>query len=182
MLCLEIGPGSGPAKPAAGEEWQTLTADITKKADYHAVWGGNGKLPIESDKFDLVYASHVIEHVAWYRVHDALREVYRILRPGGNLEVWTVDFRYVVQCYLDNKLGDNWRRYNPQSDPMLWVNGRIFAYNQDDGQGLNFHKSCFDERHLIKSMLTAGFRSPTRLTKPRGEDHGKINLGIGATK
>lgn len=38
-------------------------------------------LPFRDDSFDLVVASHVLEHISGDRI--AAREVYRVLRPGG---------------------------------------------------------------------------------------------------
>lgn len=39
------------------------------------------ELPFADDSFDLVYSSHVLEHIPDQK--KALREIYRVLRPGG---------------------------------------------------------------------------------------------------
>lgn len=39
------------------------------------------RLPFRSDWFGLVWASHVLEHIA--EVHEAIREIARVLRPGA---------------------------------------------------------------------------------------------------
>ena len=38
-------------------------------------------LPLDDDSFDFVFASHVLEHIQ--DDHSALREIARVLRPGG---------------------------------------------------------------------------------------------------
>ena len=42
-----------------------------------------GALPFRSDQFDIVYASHVLEHVQ--DLQGTMEEVDRVCRPGGQL-------------------------------------------------------------------------------------------------
>jgi len=183
LKCLEIGPGDGAATHGLDEIWETLTANPRTSATFHAHWGYE-TLPILDETYDLVYASHVIEHIAWYKTVGALKDVYRILQDDGVIELWTVDFAYVVNRYLDGKMGDDWRRYNPENSLMKWVNGRIFSYDQLEGHELNLHRACFDEKHLCWCLAEAGFSKPCRIVgeEPRGEDHGKVNMGVRAYK
>ncbi len=57
-----------------------VTADLLLKADLQIDIQQTG-LPDES--FDMIFCNHVLEHVEDFRA--ALRELYRILRPGGYL-------------------------------------------------------------------------------------------------
>lgn len=181
MMKLEIGPGNS----RLGPDWQTLDSPrspYVDSCDFTAEWGDT-PLPFGSAEFDLVYASHVLEHVPWFKTIDALKEVYRILKPGGIFEVWVPNFRYLVSCYRTETCGDDWRRDNPNSDPMLWLNGRIFTYGGPLGLAdPNWHRAVFDERYLTQCLMEGGFHSITQLEKPRGHDHGPINLGLSGTK
>lgn len=56
-----------------------LTADIGRPGV--DAWLDMTNLGVRADVFDAVIASHVLEHVA--DDHAALRELWRILRPGG---------------------------------------------------------------------------------------------------
>lgn len=49
-------------------------ADVLVRADV-------GRLPFDSGTFDLVYCSHVLEHIPDDRA--AMQELWRVLRPGG---------------------------------------------------------------------------------------------------
>lgn len=86
------------------------------------------------------------------------------------------NFRYIVDCYLKGKCGDQWRKYNENSDYMKWVNGRIFTYGDSP------HMCVFDDDYLKKCLVANGFINVRKLDKPRGYDHGKINLGMGGVK
>lgn len=172
-MFLEIGPG----EKRLGKHWKTLDCIQRPHVDYVARWGEE-RLPIEDGACELVYSSHCLEHCAWHQVDSALREVYRILQPGGWLEVWVPDFAYIVDCYLKGKCGDNWLKHNPTADPMVWVNGRLFTYGPDP----NWHRACFDRKHLEKCLRAAGFFHVSDLEKPRGYDHGAIGLGLRGVK
>jgi len=64
-----LAPQWGGSVPGAGR-WQTLRASVYA-------------LPFDDATFDCVIISEVLEHL--HRDHDALREISRVLKPGGVL-------------------------------------------------------------------------------------------------
>ena len=181
---LEIGPGSHPASSLDdGYSWMTIEhpGRISHGANgYFAEWGSE-MLPISSDSVDLFYASHVLEHVPWNKTAAALSEAFRVLKPGGTIELWVPNFRYLVECYLKRQCGDDWRCDNPNNDPMFWLNGRLFTYGPEP----NFHKACFDADSLKHQLEAAGFHRVKRIDgieTERGHKHGPISLGVRAFK
>lgn len=133
---------------------------------------------IDDDTYDLIYISHVLEHIPWFQTVDVLKELYRILRNDGIIEIWVPDFKKIVDGYLDNNLIslDGWYKYNPKKDPYLWINGRIFTYGPGDD---NWHRAVFDKVHLSNCLKEAGFVDIDILSKPRGYSHGWIGIGMG---
>lgn len=173
---LEIGPGEFPL----GDGWET--ADCVQRPGLtHLCDWSSERLPVDDGTFELVYTSHAIEHLPWYRIEHALGELFRVLVPGGSVEIWTVDFSYLVRRYLERRAGDGWRRCNPEGDPMKWLAGRVFGYGSPE----NWHRSLFDWPYLRDCLRGAGFRPVERIDateRPRGYDHGQINLGVRAFK
>lgn len=171
---IEIGPGD----TRIGDDWVTVNAVPSSITD-HLCELGVDRLPFNDGVADIVYASHVLEHVPWHQTVEVLGEIHRIIRRGGTLEVWVPDFSYLVACYREGKCGDGWRYANPEGDPMVWLNGRVFTR----GPAPNWHRALFDERYLTQCLHRAGFKTVVRNNgKPRGYDHGQINLGVIATK
>jgi len=174
MRALEIGPGTHPVNKG----WMIMDMIDRPYVDInHDVrirpW------PITSGIYDLVYMSHILEHVPWFDTVATLREVHRILRPGGEVEIWVPDFEKIVKAYLNKKPGDSWFKFNSNKDFMTWINGRLFTYGPGEE---NWHRATFDEVYLKQRLKEAGFRHTQKLLKPRGYDHGMINLGVAAVK
>ncbi len=44
----------------------------------------NKPLPIQSDEWDYVLSKYAIEHISWREVRGFIKEVCRILKPGGS--------------------------------------------------------------------------------------------------
>jgi ubiquinone/menaquinone biosynthesis C-methylase UbiE len=178
MKCLDIGPGKKAVMKQPGESWKTLQHPRNgryKKGDIsHDIT--NIPWPIKSNTYQIVYASHVLEHVPWYQTIDVLQEIYRILVPGGCAEIYVPDLRVIVNCYLTQTMADTWRKHNPEDDYMLWVNGRLFTYGDKP------HRAAFDEPYLKRCMIKAGFQGVSKLDKPRVDNHRGINLGVGGKK
>lgn len=184
---LEIGPGRRRL-----EGFETLDVVRGKHVDHV---GDARALPFPDGTFELIYASHVIEHIPWYESATALAEWVRVLTPGGALEVWTVNALYIAQAlvhleetgqWIGPTLGPgSWKDVWIQGNPYLWMTGRVFCYSKSGRAGDPFwHRAWFTPRSLASAMQRAGLVDvqPLDRSQVRGKDHGVINLGMTGTK
>jgi predicted SAM-dependent methyltransferase len=58
------------------------------------------ELPYQSGAFDLVYASHVLEHIAPHQLGDFLGEIRRVLAPDGIVRLVVPDLEQIAKAYL----------------------------------------------------------------------------------
>ena len=133
---------------------------------------------ISKGHYDVVLLDISIPGRSWL---DVLKELRRILKTEGTIEIWVPDLRKLVQAYLKPSLVacDGWYKFNPEKDATKWFNGRLFTYGPGEE---NWHRAAFDEEYLRRCLKQAGFRHTVRLNRPRGYDHKWINLGIAAVK
>lgn len=113
--------GSGPHY-AAG--WINL--DLNTHPDWEPAKGGKGQpdiiasifdMPFEDGEIDRVYLGHILEHLEYEKIPDGLREVQRVIKPGGEIMV-------VGPC------ADKAKRLNVPSDLMHAIEAHGF-----DGTG-----------------------------------------------
>lgn len=97
--CLEIGCGVGRITHVLAEDFdfviavdvaepmlERAAAAVPSNVELHQVAGTS--LPIGDGTVDGVFSVHVLQHLDDIgRVADSLREMYRVLRPGGTLMV-----------------------------------------------------------------------------------------------
>jgi SAM-dependent methyltransferase len=76
---LNIGCGK---RPIRAEGWVNLDSVAGDGVD--VVADLNGPLPFPDDTFDVIYASHVLEHLP--NVLGTMEELWRITKPGGVLQ------------------------------------------------------------------------------------------------
>ncbi len=183
---LEIGPGNSRI-----ENFETLNVVKNEVSDF--VGDATNHLPFHDNSFDLVYASHILEHVPWYQVQKILEEWKRVIKPGGYLEIWVPDGLKIAKAFVAAEEGndnswqqDNWYRFNEKHDPGIWFSARMFSYGDGSGDKKhpNWHLSTFSYRLLEKMLRESGFEEIRRLTHSecRGFDHGWINMGIRGRK
>ncbi len=58
-------------------------------------------LPFSDCAFDVVYHSHVIEHLEVNIARSFIKECFRVLKPKGILRVVVPDLEKIVLCYID---------------------------------------------------------------------------------
>lgn len=183
---LEIGPGR---TRIPGFE----TLNIVGGANVDFVCNAQKRLPFRTGTFQVVYASHILEHIPWYHTDKVLSEWVRILAPGGRLEIWVPNGLAIAEAFVAAEQRgspdfhqDGWYHLNPQQDPCMWAAGRMFSYG--DGSGRtghpNWHVALFSPRHLEQALLKAGCSrvQPLQRSQVRGHDHGWINLGMAGIK
>lgn len=178
MRCIEIGPGSSPVP---GFE----TLNLTPPADHVADCRATG-LPSES--FDMVYSSHCIEHVEWFEVEATIKEWARLLKPGGALEVHTVDAYSMMKKLVEWEEGGSgprpgtWRRDLHRDHPFLWGTGRIMNYARKGSTGW-MHRAILTPRYMRECFEKAGLVDLEPVAEPRGaKKHASINMGLRGRK
>lgn len=182
---LEIGPGNSRI-----EGFETMNIVNNRVTDY--ILDARDILPFPDETFDLIYASHILEHIPWYQTMGVLKEWKRVLKKNGKLEIWVPDGLKIAKAFVDAEQGNNyfendaWFKFNPEKDPCVWANGRIFTYG--DGKGTlghpNWHFSIFSSRYLLSLLLKNGFQDVRIMDSKevRGYDHKWINLGVSGSK
>jgi predicted SAM-dependent methyltransferase len=149
-----------------------------------ATWGDD-RLPFADNSFDLVYSSHCLEHIHYSRTRAALGEAYRVLRPGGRIELWVPNFYFLMKSYWHRRgHEDGWiGPEEHQGDHMYWFNARVFSGREEHkGNPLQEHRALFDGPYLTRCLERAGFINVRVLNKTRTRDHYQINMGRGAEK
>ena len=183
--CLEIGPSD--RQTISG--FETLNIVGNWNVDY--VGDASERLPFADGSFDIIYASRVREHIAWYRSDEVLSEWVRILKPAGSLEAWVPDGLKVCEALADAELNgvdrthlDGWYPFNEDKDPCLWASTRVYTVGDGSIDNSDWHRALFTPRYLAKLMEQVGLVDVRRLdsSEVRGFDHGWINLGFAGKK
>lgn len=188
MQKLEIGPSANRRTPDGKplDTWDTL--DCEGKVTYEARWGFR-KLPISENTYDWVHASHTLEHIPWWLTQDALREAYRIIRPGGRFTVWVPDAIKIINeaqrdpaAYAEREKGWACGGKNPSKSPWVYMNARVFwgARRNSVGQSHHFHCAMFGEKSLVSLLSGAGFKRVRLIERDKKVDPGHGWMEVGA--
>lgn len=156
---LDLGSGGGQIPGY-------VSVDFNEDAHPHVVADVEA-LPFEDDSVDVIYASHVLEHVKL--ASPALAEWHRVLKPGGVCTIATPD---IVGVYKMHKEGGQWGRGWPID--LNYVNATAFGANllaEADPQFAVYggpgheHKQIFIDDMLEERMRAAGFEDVRRVAQ-----------------
>ena len=98
------------------------------------------------DSVDLIYASHVLEHIRRTTYMDVLKRWYDLIKVGGTLRIAVPDFEAVVN------------RYNETKDVAALIG---FLYGKQD-HPFNVHYYCWDFKSLKNDLEIVGFKNVRR--------------------
>ncbi len=122
------------------------------------------RIPEPDHSLDVVYSSHMVEHLDGIQARQFLAEASRVLKPGGILRLAVPDLRSHVDSYLESGDADALVRATglSRSSPS-GLAGRLRALLIGD----RGHKWMYDGPSLCKLLTQAGFNDPRIL--PPGE-------------
>jgi len=133
------------------------------------------RIPLPNKSLEMVYSSHVLEHLDPSEAERFLAEVHRVLRPGGIIRLALPDLRRRAEKYMADGDGDgfmeslNMREYSVRS---LRTKLRILIVGDRE------HRWMYDSRSLIRLLEKARFADAREMAP--GEtmipDPGPLNL------
>lgn len=129
------------------------------------------QIPYADNSVDEIVALHVIEHFDFFEGQVALKEWYRVLKPGGKLLVETPDFLETCDAFV--KGSEEYR---------VALYSHFFAHPWISGQT---HKFLFTESQLKGQIEWAGFKSVFRIypvSRYLTKDNHKLLLAMEAYK
>lgn len=135
----------------------------SRKARYGDVVQG---LPVPDSSCIRVYSDQVLEHLALADCRAALRNVHRILKPGGTFRFFVPDIAYWISIYLaDVKNGD------PQAmHEFIIGTGMGLKFRRHgvlgrirDALGNSQHQWGWDEASMRRELQDAGFQAIRRI-------------------
>lgn len=97
---------------------------------------------IPNESLDMVYMSHVLEHVPRNQVSETIKEMHRVLKKGGVLRVSVPDFDHIVNIYQSTEK-------NIQSIAPALMGGQDYKFN--------FHYCIFNKNFLEHLLLESEF-------------------------
>lgn len=135
-------------------------------------WDVSCGIPLPDQSMQGVFSEHCLEHFSLRSGFDLLREVFRVLSPGGRLRIVVPDAGLYLDNYSLRKSGagsafpfEEKESFEGSFVPLLSVN-RIFYQDRESPAG---HRTMYDEELLGLSLHKAGFTDVQRRAFKQGE-------------
>lgn len=138
-MTKKLNIGVGKCYLPREQGWTNVDIFSSVNAD---VYADMAALPFEPHSFDLLYASHVLEHSHRATVLAILSHWRHLLKPGGILRLAVPDFRAIVE------------RYN-ETQKLPELLGLLYG---GQNHPKNVHTVAFDFHTLSLALLNAGFK------------------------
>ena len=140
-----------------------LEADHKKYIDFARTAGirsANARaLPLRAESVDVVYSSHMLEHLDRDEATRFLREAYRVLRHQGVIRLVVPDLQLQVETYLRERDADAFLGWLQLAHPVpRTLKARLRALFGGDH---SHHRWMYDAESLTRLLLVSGFRNPT---------------------
>ena len=125
-------------------------------------------LPFPDDYADIVYHSHLIEHLTIEQAINFLKECRRIMKPGAVMRVSTPDLDIFIDAYLKGDM-DKFSKAQPEIYSKFKTQAMKFSliifgnlgYTQERYWG---HFMIYNEESLRELLELAGFNKIFRVT------------------
>ena len=164
---LNAGSGPDPAKRIgrmiAGQNWEEVRLDIDPEVKPDIVGSITDlSASFEAQTFDAVWSSHMLEHLYAHEVYPSLRQIHRVLKPGGFALVMSPDLEAVAQFVVEHGIAAV--AYESPAGPIRPLD-MIYGHSRSIEQGRHYmaHRTGFTAERLGNLLIQAGF--PTVCTR-----------------
>lgn len=161
---LVLHVGCGPENAAGlhpvfqGPGWREVRLDIDPDVKPEIVGTLTDMGMVPDTHADAVWSSHNVEHIFSHQVPIALREFYRVLKPGGFALVTLPDLQAAAEMVAADQLDE--MAYLSPAGPIAPID-MIYSYRRFllDENEFMCHRTGFTARTLYRALRSAGFSS-----------------------
>ena len=150
---MKLQVGSSDVRGSYKSGWINL--DIKEHDGVDIIADASEYIPFKTGTFDKIHCAHVLEHVTRDKYKPMLREMHRVLKPGGSLYVEVPDFRGTIENLM--KAFEN----NDADAIHIWTTS---VYGKNEREGMAHHWG-FYEGFLRREFRHQGFNDVIRLTE-----------------
>lgn len=120
-------------------------------------WDLRDPLPFDDNSVDYIFNEHFVEHLTVEESRKILKDLRRVLKPGGVLRTAMPDLEWVVNNYLKLSTKDVRKRFNVDfvETRAEWINISFRWWG---------HKWLYDWEELERRMEETGFSNVKRCT------------------
>jgi len=143
-VCINLGCGS-----RIHPDWRNL--DVNPYVGGVESWKASEGIPASSQSVDIVYHSHLLEHLQQEEGEDLTQECFRVLKPGGILRIVVPDLERICIDYLSTlkevEQGTEYAHLNAH-----WMRLELFdqmTRSVSGGKMLQFLNSNPDNREFL---------------------------------
>ncbi len=97
MKCLNLGCGN---RFVESDEWVNI--DFISNSRYVVEHDLSKGIPFQSEEFDFIYHSHILEHFSKEKGEEFIEECYRVLKKNGLIRIAIPDLEMLAKQYLEN--------------------------------------------------------------------------------
>ncbi len=156
------------------KQWQKDFITVAKQSEIH--WADvTRRLPEPDRSVEVLYSSHMLEHLDQDQVATFLKEARRVLVSGGIIRLALPNIRYHVDNYLHDNDADNFIEKTLLACPPRKTSlDKLKHFLVGD----RHHLWMYDGDSLCKLLLAAGFQSPQVMESGTTtiRDPGPLNL------
>ena len=100
-MLLKLNVGASPIWSKDG--WLILDHKASRNSEKY-IMGDASKINLENSSCDLIFCSHMLEHIPNFRIQKVLFEFSRVLKVGGVLRILIPDLKKIATAYVNNDM------------------------------------------------------------------------------
>lgn len=136
-------------------------------------WDLRNPLPFDDGSVDYVFNEHFFEHLTVEEGQTAMKDLMRVLKPGGVMRIAMPDLEKAIDNYKDK----NWKKTQV---PFLKRFGLGFVKTRAELLNMNFswwgHKWLYDWEELERRLKEAGYANIARCERTKSSHKDLRNL------
>jgi predicted SAM-dependent methyltransferase len=156
------------------KKWQRDFIGLAKRTGIQ--WADvTRKIPELDQSVEILYSSHMIEHLDKDQVSGFLKEARRVLAPGGIIRLAVPNIRFHIDNYVQDNDADRFieKTLLTRPRPKTFFDKLSYLLVGD-----RHHKWMYDGESLCNKLSAAGFREPRVMEAGTTliQDPGQLNL------